>query len=138
MTAEERMAFLAGAHIGILAIERDGRAPLAVPVWYDYEPGGEILLWIGRGTVKDKLIRAAGRFSFAVQDDTWPYKYVTAEGPVVANDEPPTKEQALRIARRYGPEEEAVNYVESTLGERSVLVRMRPEKWLSNDHSKRD
>jgi nitroimidazol reductase NimA-like FMN-containing flavoprotein (pyridoxamine 5'-phosphate oxidase superfamily) len=136
MTAEERMAFLAGEHVGVLAIERDGRAPLAVPVWYDYEPGGDILIWIERDTVKDKLIKAAGRFSFAVHDDTQPYKYVTAEGPVVANGERPTKEQALRIVRRYAPEEEAVRYVSSALGERSVLVRMRPEKWLSNDQSK--
>jgi nitroimidazol reductase NimA-like FMN-containing flavoprotein (pyridoxamine 5'-phosphate oxidase superfamily) len=136
MTAEERMEFLAGAHIGVLSIERDGRAPLAVPVWYDYEPGGDILIWIERGTVKDKLIRAAGRFSFAVYTDTQPYKYVTAEGPVVANDEPPTREQALRIVRRYAPEDEAVKYVGGTLGEQSVLVRMRPQKWLSNDQGK--
>jgi hypothetical protein len=29
-----------------------------------------------------------------------------------------------------------VSYVDSALGEDSVLVRMRPEKWLSNDQSK--
>ena len=138
MTAEERMAFLAEPNIGILAVTRDGRAPLAVPVWYDYAPGGEILIWIGRDSVKDKLIKAAGRFSFAVQDETWPYKYVTAEGSVVAGDEPPTRDQALQIVRRYAPEDEAVAYVDKVLSARTILVRMRPEKWLSNDQSKRD
>jgi PPOX class probable F420-dependent enzyme len=136
MTAEERMTFLAGEHLGVLAVERDGRAPLAVPVWYDYEPGGDILVWMDRDSVKDKLIKAAGRFSYSVHNDVQPYKYVTAEGPVVAHEETPTKEQALRIARRYLSEEEAEKYVSSALGEHSVLVRMRPEKWLSNDQSK--
>jgi hypothetical protein len=70
------------------------------------------------------------------QDENPPYKYVTVEGPVIANDEPPTREQALRIAKRYWPEDQATAYVDSALGERSVLVRVRPEKWLSNDQSK--
>ncbi|HET6711873.1 pyridoxamine 5'-phosphate oxidase family protein [Amycolatopsis sp.] len=136
MTAAEREEFLSGVHVGVLAVERSGRAPLAVPVWYDYEPGGELLIWMERDTVKDRSIRAAGRFSLVAQDENPPYKYVTAEGPVVANDEPPTREQALRIAKRYWPSDQATAYVDSALGEKSVLVRMRPEKWLSNDQSK--
>lgn len=136
MTAAEREEFLSGVHVGVLAVERAGRAPLAVPVWYDYAPGGELLIWMERDTVKDRSIRAAGRVSLVAQDESLPYKYVTAEGPVVANDSPPTREQALRIAGRYLPEDQATAYVDSALGARSVLVRVRPEKWLSNDQSK--
>jgi nitroimidazol reductase NimA-like FMN-containing flavoprotein (pyridoxamine 5'-phosphate oxidase superfamily) len=136
MTAEERETFLAGVHVGILAVERDGRAPLAVPVWYDYVPGGEILIWIHRETVKDKVIRKAGRFTLAVHTEDRPYRYVTAEGPVVSGDEVPTREQALRIAGRYLSEEGAREFLEGSLSEDSLLVRMRPEKWLSTDHSK--
>jgi nitroimidazol reductase NimA-like FMN-containing flavoprotein (pyridoxamine 5'-phosphate oxidase superfamily) len=51
MTASEREEFLSGVHVGVLAVERAGRAPLAVPVWYDYEPGGELLIWMARDTV---------------------------------------------------------------------------------------
>ena len=83
MTAAEREAFLSGVHVGILAVERDGRAPLAVPIWYDYEPGGELLIWIRRDTAKDTAIRKAGRLSLVVQDENPPYRYVTAEGPVI-------------------------------------------------------
>src|SRR3569833_809156 len=122
MPAEEREAFLSVVHVGLLAVERAGRAPLAVPVWYDYSPGGEVLIWMERDTVKDRAITAAGRLSLAVQDETPPYKYVTVEGPVVANDELLTREQALRIAGRYWPEDQATAYVDSALGERSVLV----------------
>ncbi|KZB86203.1 pyridoxamine 5'-phosphate oxidase family protein [Amycolatopsis regifaucium] len=136
MTAEEREAFLSEVHIGVLAVEREGRAPLAVPVWYDYEPGGELLIWMDGGSVKDKAIKKAGRLSLVAQTETLPYKYVTVEGPVVANDVPPTREQALKIAQRYLPGDEGAKYVDGALSDKSVLVRVRPEKWLSNDQSK--
>ncbi|MBB5850398.1 pyridoxamine 5'-phosphate oxidase family protein [Amycolatopsis umgeniensis] len=136
MTAEEREAFLSEVHVGVLAVEREGRAPLAVPVWYDYEPGGELLIWMDGGSVKDKTIKKAGRLSLVAQSETLPYKYVTAEGPVIANAAPPTREQALKIARRYLPEAEATKYVDGALSDNSVLVRVRPEKWLSNDQGK--
>ncbi|MFE0027942.1 pyridoxamine 5'-phosphate oxidase family protein [Amycolatopsis sp. NPDC059021] len=136
MTVQERQEFLSGVHIGVLAIGREGRAPLAVPVWYDYEPGGEVLVWMDRDSLKDRSIRKAGRFSLVVQSEQQPYKYVTVEGPVVANDTAPTREQATRIAERYLPEDQARAFVDGSLTETSVLVRMRPEKWLSSDHSK--
>ncbi|MGW5706132.1 pyridoxamine 5'-phosphate oxidase [Amycolatopsis japonica] len=136
MTAEEREAFLSEVHIGVLAVEREGRAPLAVPVWYDYEPGGELLIWMDGGSVKDKAIKKAGRLSLVAQSETLPYKYVTVEGPVIANDAPPTREQALKIAQRYLPEDEGTKYVDGALSDNSVLVRVRPEKWLSNDQGK--
>jgi hypothetical protein len=136
MTSAERETFLSEIHVGVLAVERDGRAPLAVPIWYDYEPGGDVLLWMRRDTVKDQLIRKAGRLTLVAQTEQVPYKYVSVEGPVVSNGEAPTREQALAITRRYLPEDEAVAYVHGSLGEVSILVRMRPEKWLSNDQSK--
>ncbi|MEU3274579.1 pyridoxamine 5'-phosphate oxidase family protein [Saccharomonospora sp. NPDC006951] len=135
MTAEERESFLADVHVGVLAVERQGRAPLAVPVWYDVADG-DVLVWMERDTVKDRAITAAGRLSLAVQTETPPYRYVTAEGSVVSNGEPPTREQALAIAGRYLPPDEAEAYVATALGERSILVRMRPRYWLSNDQSK--
>lgn len=136
MTAGEREAFLAEVHIGVLAVSREGRAPLAVPVWYDYQPGGEMLILTKRDAVKYKLIRAAGRFSLAVQSENWPYRYVTAEGSVVANDVLPTTEQSLAIVSRYLPADDAAALMNGALGQDLVLVRMRPEKWLSNDQSK--
>jgi len=32
MTPDEREAFLAGVHVGVLAVEEAGRGPLTVPV----------------------------------------------------------------------------------------------------------
>ncbi len=41
MTRQEREAFLADLHVGIISIDEPGRGPLTAPIWYDYEPGGE-------------------------------------------------------------------------------------------------
>ena len=43
MTREEREQFLAGAHVGVLSVASEsGGGPLAVPVWYSYQPGGPV------------------------------------------------------------------------------------------------
>ncbi|SFO04135.1 PPOX class probable F420-dependent enzyme [Pseudonocardia ammonioxydans] len=135
MSPEERAAFLSEVHVGVLAVERAGRAPLAVPIWYGYRHD-EIRIWMERDSVKDRAIRAAGRFSFTVQTETPPYRYVTAEGPVVAADGPPSREEAESIAGRYLPASQVASYVDTALHDRTVLVRMRPARWLSNDHGK--
>ncbi len=44
MTREERETFLADVHVGVLSVDEPGRGPLSVPVWYVYEPGGEIVM----------------------------------------------------------------------------------------------
>ena len=88
MTAQEREEFLAGVYICVVAVNREGRAPLAVPIWYDYTPGGEVLLWIDRGSVKETVIRAAGRISICAQVETAPYRYATVEGPVTMDGAP--------------------------------------------------
>lgn len=135
MTEQEREEFLADIHVGVLAVARDGAGPLAVPVWYRYEPGGDVQIWMERRSRKYRAIEQTGRLSLVAQTETSPYKYVSVEGPVVSAEKP-TRDEALAITVRYGSADQAAAYVDSTLGEDSVLVRMRPEKWLSNDQGK--
>ena len=64
MSPEERDAFLADLHVGVISIEQAGAAPLTVPIWYDYKPGAGG--WIGAdagGTLPS--IRACGRCGVA-------------------------------------------------------------------------
>ena len=68
----DREQYLADLHVGAVAVERPARAPLAVPIWYGYRPGGEVLLWTESESVKHKLIRDAGRSSITVQDERPP------------------------------------------------------------------
>ncbi|WP_198407194.1 pyridoxamine 5'-phosphate oxidase family protein [Nocardia terpenica] len=135
MTGEEREKFLAELHVGVIAVERPDRAPLSVPIWYGYEPGGEVLIWTEQGSVKEKLIRAAGRFSLTAQVEQPPYRYVTAEGPVTTI-EPATPDMVRPIAIRYLGETEGTAFTEQNYGTGSLLIRMRPERWLSTDYTK--
>ena len=48
MTKQEREAFLAGVHIGIISIAEEGRGPLTVPIWYAYDLGGDVRIMTGR------------------------------------------------------------------------------------------
>jgi len=46
MNAAEREQFLAGVHVGVLGVAAgEERGPLTVPVWYDYQPGGQAGTW---------------------------------------------------------------------------------------------
>jgi PPOX class probable F420-dependent enzyme len=138
MTADERQAFLAGLHVGVVSVaEGDGRAPLTVPVWYRYEPGGLVSFITGEKSRKARALREAGRCSLCAQDEALPYRYVTVEGPVVSID-PVDEEERRLIARRYLGTEGGDAYIAATANDRlsSVTVRVRPEHWLSADYGK--
>jgi hypothetical protein len=60
---------------------------------------------------------------------------VTAEGPVTSID-PADEATALSIAVRYLGEEDGRAFVGQSLNPDSVIIRMRPERWLSSDYSK--
>ena len=140
MTVQEREAYLAEVHVAIISVADDsGRAPLALPIWYDYRPGGEIGLITARDSRKTALIRAAGRVTVAVQNEEPPYyRYASAEGPVTAIEESVTVEQRWELARRYLGPEGADRYIESTPGvtEQMVHILVRPEHWLTRDYTK--
>lgn len=135
MTKGEREKYLAGLHVGVIAVERPDRAPLSVPIWYGYEPGGDVLLWTEADSVKHRLIRDAGRFAITAQDEQPPYKYVTAEGDVTAI-EPARDAEVRAIAVRYLGEQDGGQFTDQNLTPTSVLIRMRPQRWLSTDYSK--
>ena len=138
MSAAERGEFLASVHVGVLsaAIGTVGQT-LAVPVWYSYQPGGLLTVLTGRRSRKAAAIRAAGRFGLCAQDDSPPYRYVSAEGPVVSEEELDPSER-LAMARRYLGAEGGNRYVADNPdpGRENVAFRMRPEHWLGQDQGK--
>ena len=142
LTEEERQQFLAEPHIGALGVAGgDGRPPHCTPVWYAYEPGGNISFFTGtqgRRSRKASLVREAGALSLLVQREEFPYRYVTVEGTVIGADRPPSAEQMLAITRRYLPEEAARGFVAAELenvGAELVLFAVRPDRWLTADFS---
>ena len=137
MTKQERERFLADLHVGIISIPEEGRGPLTVPIWYSYEPGGELRVVTARTSQKARLLQRAARFSLCAQTETPPYKYVSVEGPVIAIEPADLERDRRPLARRYLGAELGDRYIESTrdvVG--SVRVRMRPERWLTVDYAK--
>lgn len=143
LTEQEREEFLAGKHIGVLSVASDdGRPPLTVPVWYAYQPGGNITFFTGtqgRKARKIGLLDKAGVMSFVVQREEWPYKYVSVEGTVIEKDQPPSAEQVLAILRRYLPEDQAQAFAKRELespNSKLVHFTIRPDRWSSIDYGK--
>ena len=138
MSAAEREQFLAGLHVGILSVAEDRRGPIAVPVWYDYQPGGLVSVITGRSSRKARALRAAGRMSLCAQDEAPPYRYVSVEGPAVLEEV--EFEERLAMARRYLGREGGDQYMASEPDSASedLVVRMTPEHWLGVDYGKED
>ncbi|MBI4514746.1 MAG: pyridoxamine 5'-phosphate oxidase family protein [Deltaproteobacteria bacterium] len=137
MSRTERETFLAAVRVAVVSVAAPGRAPLCLPIWYSYEPGGAVRFATGGSSRKAALMRAAGRASLCVQTETPPYQYVSVEGPITIRE--PDFETDLRpLAYRYLGQEMGDWYLRTTASERadSVLVTLTPERWLSADYNK--
>jgi uncharacterized protein len=133
MTRAERETFLAGVHVGVLAIDEPGRGPMSAPVWYLYDDGA-VVMNIDGSSVKAKLARTAGRGSLTVQTETAPYQYVTVEGPLTLED---GAYEPLKMAARYLGEDLGKWYVdEYERPESPVVLRLTPERWRTYDFGK--
>jgi PPOX class probable F420-dependent enzyme len=141
MSKAEREQFLAETRLGILSVaDEDGRAPLSIPVWYTYEPGGRIVFLTEAKSKKVRLLRKSGRATFVAQNESLPYRYVTVEGPVSFESKYDPKREIDDVAIRYLGPDLGKRYVASTkelyASAEQVLVSIRPERWASADFSK--
>jgi PPOX class probable F420-dependent enzyme len=134
MEEAERTQFLADRRVAIVAIERHDAAPLAVPVWYGVDSGGNLAVWTERGSIKERLVRASGRFTLTVQNENPPYGYVSAEGPAMIRDA--TREDVRPIVERYMPADEVDAHLDATYNDKAVLITMRPSRWYTADYGK--
>ncbi|MEV1044111.1 pyridoxamine 5'-phosphate oxidase family protein [Streptomyces sp. NPDC049916] len=136
LTREEREQFLAEPRVAALSVAaRDSdRAPLSVPIWYQYAPGGDVWIMTGRTSRKAELIGAAGRFTLLVERTEPTIRYVSVEGPVV-DTRPATRAELEEMSARYLPAGKVAGYVDfawENHGEQ-VVITLRPEHWISSD-----
>jgi PPOX class probable F420-dependent enzyme len=140
MTRAEAETFLAEVRIGVLSINEPGRGALTVPLWYDYEIGGELFFVTEGDSRKAKLLAEGQRVSLCVQDEATPYRYVSVEGPVQSISPANTEEHFRPLAHRYLGVEGGDRYIEMDTDDaedsQSIVVRVQPERWLSADYSK--
>ncbi len=133
MTVAEREAFLADVHVGILAIERPGRGPLALPIWYQYRDG-VVEIGMSGDSLKAQLLRAAGRATLTAQTETPPYRYVSVEGRVEVLAE---QRDDLEMATRYlGPELGRWYADNNPSTASSVVVQLHCDTWTTMDFGK--
>lgn len=135
LSVRDRELFLAEPRIAALSVSAgEDRGPLTVPIWYQYEPGGEPWVLTPANTRKVPLIEAAGRFTLLVERTLPTIRYVSVEGRL-ARMVPGTDEMLREMAARYLPADQAQAYVtwaKAELGEH-VAIYMRPQRWLTAD-----
>ena len=140
MSRAEREAFLAAVRVGVISIAEAGRGPLTVPIWYGYQPGGELWIVTDRESRKGKLLLKADRFSLCAQTETPPYQYVSVEGPIVGLERAEVERHTRVLAHRYLGKEAGDGYIKATgasdEADGSIVVRMLPERWLTVDYGK--
>ena len=135
MTETEKQEYLADLHVGVLSLNNDSKGPLTAPIWYDYEPGGELWFITEPNSLKGKLLDVGVRLSLVAQSEDPPYKYVSVEGPVVSIDES-TKDDLLAMAVRYLGDDGGRQYAENSNTPGGIIVRVKPERWLCVDYGK--
>jgi len=138
MTESERQEFLAGLHVGVLGIERADGPPLVVPVWYSYEPGGDVVVLTSASSIKGRLAAAAGRASLCAQQEEVPYRYVSVEGSVSIEelDADAWRTAVEPMAIRYLGEEMGRKYAATSVDIDDILIRLRTDRWFSVDYAK--
>ena len=139
MTPAEREAFLAEVHVAVVTVADDGSCgPLAIPLWYDYQPGGEIIVVTDGNSRKAQLIRKVGRVTVCAQTQETPYRYASAEGPVTAIEDTITVEQRWELAVATWATRAPTRYIEATrdITDRMCAVHIRPEHWLTRNYTK--
>lgn len=137
MTESERQEFLAGLHVGVLGLERSDGPPLVVPVWYSYEPGGDVVVLTSASSLKGRLAAAARRGSLCAQQEELPYRYVSVEGPIeIEQLGSEAREVVEPMAIRYLGEEMGRGYAAGAIAADEIRLRLRPQRWYSVDYAK--
>ena len=135
MSRSEREAFLADLHVGVVSMNREGLGPLSAPIWYAYEDG---VVWFTTGAESRKglLLNVGDRISMVAQTEAAPYQYVSVEGPVVERAAADLERDIRPMAIRYLGPGAGNQYADQSTASGNVVVRMKPERWLTVDYSK--
>lgn len=121
-----------GSRTGKIATVREDGRPHVVPIWFILR-GNQIFFTTGEDTVKAGNIRRDPRVAINIDDQAFPYSYVTIEGLAEVLDPAANEllEIATQIARRYVGDELAVEYGKRNAVPGELLIRVKPSKILS-------
>jgi PPOX class probable F420-dependent enzyme len=112
MSVVERDAFLKQARIGVLATLDARGAPLAIPIWYEWD-GARARMFTAGTSPKVARLRRDGRVCLTVAEPVGvPEAWVAIEG-VATVEEGTGFALAQRLAPLYYPPEQAAQVLES-------------------------
>ena len=136
MTDQEYKGFLTeGTRTAKLATtRRDGR-PHVVPVWFVMD-GDDLIFTTSKETVKGRAIRRDGQVALCIDDEKPPYAFVMVEGAATTTEDPDEMLYwSTANAARYVGEEKAEEYGRLNAAEGEMLVRVRPEKIVTENNT---
>jgi len=136
MSEQERQSFLTALHVGVLSIPRQSGAPLTAPIWYDYQPGGEVWVLVGKNSLKARLLSEGSQVTLVAQQEAMPYAYVSVEGSVTGIRRADKDKDTLPMAIRYLGDEMGASYTEANSANDSLRVSIRIDRWLTVDYAK--
>lgn len=133
LSKAEREQLLSEPHVAVIAIERTGRAPIAVPIWYDVAPDGTVWIMTGTESLKAQLLRSAGRCTLTVDTVTPRTQFVAVECELVEERER-TDTDLTEMGTRYLGESAPgyIAWAKDALADEQVFV-LRPVDWRSGD-----
>jgi len=130
--------FLKARRVAVLAIPRDGRPPLATPIWYDYD-GERFRIQVEVTSAKAKLLgrRETTPVSLVVQSEVPPYRYAIVYVSACLRDGA-DPELRRRVARRYFGRLAGDQYIaQEDASGRGVaaqrIIEITPERVVTHD-----
>jgi hypothetical protein len=124
----------------VLGVDRPAGPPLLTPLWFAVDDDGDadsapsIVMVTADRSEKALLLEAYGSASLCVHVDTPPYRFVTVGGRVAIG---PADVRVRRlIAARYVPATDVEDYLAMTADAPTVVLRLQPTSWRSNDFSR--
>jgi PPOX class probable F420-dependent enzyme len=131
MSEDQRNEFLAERRVAVIGIGRQSAGPLLAPIWYQFHPEPATFTFcMGGSSAKARRLRAEGSATVCVQAEGYPYRYVTAEGPVTLTPLGDGTYEAIReLATRYLGANAGQRYAEQFSTPDEVMVTLVPQRW---------
>lgn len=132
MAFDEKAAreFLAETRVGIFAVAAENGPPAATPVWYLYEPGGNLRIVTSASTRKAKLLARTGTATLVVEESGQNATFVAIDMELVdTRDAEPADDREL--ASRYLEGEAVERFVDMAVEHMpdEKIYTFRPTKW---------
>ncbi len=131
MSPQEVEKYLQLPHVAVLSVSREGRGPIAAPVWYDYV-NGSIRLITSRNSIHGKAMERLGWATLTVRSEVYGdqhtiEQYANVEGPISFVDGD-LRATATAIRSRYYTGPNAETWIDAPVILTQEIAVLQPER----------